>query len=207
MGLFVLLAALAETINETVKEKIEYTRAEKERREYENIDFNNIDYVTFDGTEPAYRIETEEEYDPVRTWNLTEMNGAPCYGTRTVEYEVEDGENYCFTIRYNDDTEIYRKFHETSPLTEKLLKHSEENNSNKEEELLKHLQNAITQENVDAQGIKVSNKHLTISNYGNEVTNEIIYPDDNCKVPLMCPHCKAKIPQESVYCCYCGKKI
>ena len=36
---------------------------------------------------------------------------------------MEDGKNYCFTIRYNDGTEIYRVFHESSPITERLLEY------------------------------------------------------------------------------------
>ena len=143
MGLFVLLAALAETINETVKEKIEYTRAEKERREYENIDFYNIDYVTFDGTEPAYRIEVEDEFDPVMTNFLSDMDGWAHYETKEVEYEVPDGENYLFTIRYNDGSEIYRKFHEDSPLAERLLEYCD-NQDNELEDILEEVNDVIS---------------------------------------------------------------
>jgi|GEM_PF-5035141 len=177
MGLFILLTALAETINDTIKEKIEDTRAEKEKREYENIDFNNIDYVTFDGTEPAYRIETEEEYDPVNTVALSQMNGAPCYATKTVEYEVPNGENYCFTIRYKDGSEIYRMFHEDSPLTKRLLEYCINDFSKEINEV------------VDA-----------ISNIG-------LLINEDQELPLMCPHCKTKIPLKSVFCSNCGKKI
>ncbi|MBR2152577.1 MAG: hypothetical protein IJ944_04755 [Clostridia bacterium] len=177
MSLFILLAALAETINETIKEKIEDTRAEKEKRKYENIDFNNIDYVTFDGTEPAYRIEVEEEFDPVMTNFLSDLDGWAHYETKEAEYEVPDGENYCFTIRYKDGSEIYRMFHEDSPLTKRLLEYCINDFSKEINEV------------VDA-----------ISNIG-------LLVNEDQELPLMCPHCKAKIPQESVYCCYCGKKI
>ena len=56
--------------------------------------------MTFHGTETAYRIEEEEEYDPMYSLGLEAMNGAPCYGTRTVRYRVENGENYNFTTLY-----------------------------------------------------------------------------------------------------------
>jgi hypothetical protein len=121
--LFVLLAALIETISDTIKENAENRRALEEKRRYENIDWDNIKSVTFHGTETAYRIEEEEEYDPMYTNGLSAMNGAPCYGTRTVRYRVEDGENYNFTILYKTGVRIHRTFHETSPLTERLLEY------------------------------------------------------------------------------------
>lgn len=127
MGLFTLLFALGETISDTIREKNEYRLALKEQQRYEDIDWANIKSVTLDYTEPAYRIETEEEYDPVNSYYLSEMNNAPCYATKEVSYEVEDGENYCFTIRYKDGAEIYRKFHETSHLSERLLKYCDDN--------------------------------------------------------------------------------
>ena len=123
MGLFVLIAALLETITDTIKGAARLTIEEAERRRYENIDFPNIESVTFDGVETAYRIETEEEFDPVRSYDLSQQDGWAHYETKTVEYEVEDGLNYLFTIRYKDGSEIYRKFHETSPLTKKLLEY------------------------------------------------------------------------------------
>ena len=109
----------------TLKEKAENRRALEEKRRYEDIDFNNIEYVTFDGTETAYRIETEEEFDPVMTNFLTQQDGWQHYETRTVEYEVENGKNYCFVIKYKDGAKIYRKFHETSQLSKQLLKYCE----------------------------------------------------------------------------------
>lgn len=127
MGLFTLLVALGSTISDTIRERKEEQRILEEKHCYENIDFDNIAYVTFEGTETAYRIETEEEFDPVMTNFLTDRDGWQHYETQTVEYEVEDGENYCFTIVYNDGTEIYREFHETSPLTEKLLEYCNQN--------------------------------------------------------------------------------
>lgn len=130
MGIFVLLSALIETISDTIKEKANNRRALEERRCYEDIDWGNIELVTLDCTETAYRIEEEEEFDPVATHFLTQQDGWQHYETKTVEYEVEDGENYCFTIRYKNGTEIYRKFHETSPLTERLLEYC--NNASKE---------------------------------------------------------------------------
>ena len=105
----------------TIKEGFEIYRERKERKQYENIDFDNIASVTFDGTMPAYRIETEEEFDIVNSTYLTDLDGWQHYETETVEYEVPDGNDYCFTIRYKNGTEIYRKFHESSPITAKLL--------------------------------------------------------------------------------------
>ena len=126
MGLFVLFAALVETISETIREKREQHNAFEEQRRYENIDWDNIESVTLDGTETAYRIEEEEEFDIVKTNFLSEMDGWAHYETETVEYKIENGENYCFTIKYKDGTKIYRKFHETSPLTERLLTYVKE---------------------------------------------------------------------------------
>lgn len=128
MGLFTLLFALGATIKETIRENAENLRAEQERLRYEDIDWNNIEWVTLDGTETAYRIEEREEFDIVATNFLSEMDGWPHYETETVEYEVEDGENYCFTIKYKNGTTIYRKFHEDSSLTERLLTYVKEDN-------------------------------------------------------------------------------
>ncbi len=121
MGLFVLLAALFETIGDTIKESAENRRALEEQRRYEDIDWDNIAFVTFDGAVPAYRIEEEEEFDIVASVFLTQQDGWQHYETKTLEYEVPDGEDYCFTIRYKNGTEIYRKFHESSEIAQKLL--------------------------------------------------------------------------------------
>lgn len=129
MGLFTLIAALIGATRETIKEKIENERALEEKRQYENIDWDNIDFVFFNGTETAYRIEEEEEFDPVASYFLTQQDGWQHYETKTVEYEVEDGLNYCFSIKYKDGTEIYRVFHESSPLTDRLLEHYNKNMS------------------------------------------------------------------------------
>jgi hypothetical protein len=121
MGLFVLLAALAETIGDTIKESVRDYQAQEERKRLEKIDFDNVQCVTLDDVETAYRIETEEEFDIVASDFLTQQDGWQHYETKTVEYEVEDGVNYCFTIRYKNGTTIYRKFHESSPIAQKLL--------------------------------------------------------------------------------------
>ena len=121
MGLFTLLFALGETITDTIREGAERRRALEEQRRYEYIDWDNIEYVAFHGTETAYRIEEEEEFDIVATNFLSEMDGWPHYETQTVEHTVENGEDYCFTIKYKNGTKIYRKFHESSPITERLL--------------------------------------------------------------------------------------
>lgn len=123
MGLLTLLFALGGAISETVRENAENRRAAEEQRRYEDIDWSNIKYVTLDCTETAYCIETEEEFDPVATDFLTRQDGWQHYETKTVEYEVENGLNYCFTIGYKNGTEIYRKFHESSWLTERLLEY------------------------------------------------------------------------------------
>ena len=121
MGIFALLAALLETIGDTMKEKSQEAQEQKERERLENIDFYNIESVSLDYTEPAYRTETAEEFDPVMSDFLTRQDGWQHYETETVEYEVLDGENYCFTITYKDGSKIYRKFHESSPITQRLL--------------------------------------------------------------------------------------
>ena len=122
MGLFVLLAALIDTIRDTIKENTENFLERKEQERLENIDFNNVQCVTLDFVEPAYRTETEEEFDAVATDFLTRQDGWQHYETKTVEYEVEDGENYCFTITFKNGSKIYRKFHESSEIAQKLLK-------------------------------------------------------------------------------------
>ncbi len=121
MGLFTLGVSLFETLREIGKEKQANRVALEEKRRYEDIDFDNIESVILEGTEQAFRTETREEYDAMGTIGLSNMNGQPCYTTTTVHYEVPDGANYCFAIKYRNDTTIYRKFHESSPITERLL--------------------------------------------------------------------------------------
>ena len=126
MGIFTLLSALVATISDTIRESVERNRAIEEQRRYEDIDWGNIEYVTLDGTETAYRIEEEEEFDIVMSDFLTQQDGWQHYETKTVQHEVEDGGNYCFTIRYKDGKEIHRKFHEDSDLSERLLTYVKE---------------------------------------------------------------------------------
>lgn len=130
MGLFVLLSALFAATGETIREARNRQVALEEKARYETIDWDNIVAVTLVGTETAYRTYEEEEFDIVATNYLSEMDGWPHYETQTVEYQVEDGENYCFIIRYKNCAEIYRKFHETSPLTERLLEYVDETDFN-----------------------------------------------------------------------------
>lgn len=144
MGLFTLLFALGATISDTIRESVESRRELEERRRYEDIDWSNIENVAFYGTQTAFRIEEEEEYDPMYTIGLSKMNGAPCYGTRTVEHLVENGENYCFNIRYKNGTEIYREFHETSPLTERLLEYCN-NTSNEVSAVMDAVNNVVSE--------------------------------------------------------------
>lgn len=123
----VLLFALIETICDTAKEKREHRRIVKEKQRYEDIDFRNIASVTLDGVTTAYRTETEEEFDPVMSDYLTRQDGWQHYETNTVEYEVENGLDYMFTIRYKNGKTIYRKFHESSWLTARLLGYCNKN--------------------------------------------------------------------------------
>ena len=123
MGLFTVLFALGATIGETIKEVVTGLAEDKARLRYETIDWDNIESVTFDGTETAYRTEEEEEFDIVKSNFLSDMDGWAHYETQTVEYEVEDGLNYLFTIKYKDGTIIYRKFHEASYHTQRLLEY------------------------------------------------------------------------------------
>ena len=125
MGLFTLLTALVVTIGDTIKENKNVQQEIESTKRYENIDFHNIESVILDGVETAYRIETEEEFDPVMTDFLTQQDGWQHYETRTVEYEVENGKNYCFIIKYKDGTKIYRNFHENSHISQQLLKYCE----------------------------------------------------------------------------------
>ncbi len=129
MGIFTLLSALVATIDDTINESIDNHRRLEEKRRYEDINFDSINSVTLDCTEPAFRIETEEKFDVVMSDFLTQQDGWQHYETKTVQHEVPDGENYCFTIRYNDGSEIYRKFHEDSPLTERLLEYCNDDTS------------------------------------------------------------------------------
>lgn len=139
----VLLFALIETICDTAREKIEHLHELKEKQRYEDINFRNIESVTLDGVETAYRTETEEEFDPLRTDFLSRQDGWQHYETNTVEYEVEDGLNYLFTIQYKNGTTIYRKFHESSGLTAKLLGYCNQNN-----EISKEIEDAIENRNI-----------------------------------------------------------
>lgn len=153
MGLLVLLTALFETITGTIKENHDKRRAIQEQKRYENIDFNNIAYVTLDDIEQAYRIETEEEFDPLATDFLTRQDGWQHYETQTVEYEVPDGSNYCFTIKYKNGQTIYRKFHEGSPLTARLLEYSNKNDNNNYDEIIKAIDDVVDEINLVIDGL------------------------------------------------------
>jgi hypothetical protein len=121
MGLFVLLAALCETIGDAIKESVNDHCEQKAQKRYEQLDFDNIVSVKLEDIEPAYRIETEEEFDIVASDFLTRQDGWQHYETKTVEHVVEDGENYCFTITFKNGCKLYRKFHESSEIAQKLL--------------------------------------------------------------------------------------
>ena len=121
MGCLVVIIAVFNTLFEALGDfcaKIIGWLLEKHRN---RIDFANIASVTLDKIETAYRTETEEEFDPVMSDFLTQQDGWQHYETQTVEYEVEDGYNYFFTIRYHNGKTIHRRFHSSSPLTQRLL--------------------------------------------------------------------------------------
>ena len=92
---------------------------------YDNIDFANIDSVTIVNTEMTYRTETEEEFDPVMTNFLTDMDGWQHYETKTVEYEVENGHNITFLICFTNGTNTKRTYHESHHLAQRLLEISQ----------------------------------------------------------------------------------
>lgn len=122
MGLFVLLAALFETIGDSIKESRMNRRLEHSREVYENlIDFDKVVAVKLDAVEPAYRTETEEEFDIVASDSLSRCDGWQHYETKTVEYEVEDGEYYHFTVTYKNGNQYFYKYHCSRPIAQKLL--------------------------------------------------------------------------------------
>ncbi len=72
----------------------------------DDIDFSNIDSVTVTNTEMTYRTETEEEFDPVMTNFLTDMDGWQHYETKTVEF-VKLYLFNCYTfIKFFDITQM-----------------------------------------------------------------------------------------------------
>lgn len=91
----------------------------------DDIDFVNIDYVTIIDTEMTYRIETEEEFDPVMTNFLTDMDGWQHYETKTIEYEVENGYAITFLICFNNGANTTRTYHESHPIARRLQNISE----------------------------------------------------------------------------------
>lgn len=103
-----------------------------------DIDFANIDSVTIIDTEMTYRIETEEEFDPVMTNFLTDMDGWQHYETKTIEYEVENGYAITFLIVFTNGTNITRTYHESHRLAQRLLDISQ--NSNVLDKVIESLQ-------------------------------------------------------------------
>ncbi len=91
----------------------------------DEIDFLNIDSVTVIDTEMTYRIETEEEFDPVMTNFITDMDGWQHYETKTIEYEVENGYAITFLICFTNGTSITRTYHELHPIAQRLQNISE----------------------------------------------------------------------------------
>lgn len=121
MGCLVALIAVFNTLSEMLFELCAGMVGRIQEAKYNHIDFDNIKQVTLCDVEVAYRTETEEEFDPVMSDFLTQQDGWQHYETQTVEYEVENGENYHFIIMYKDGKEIHRTYHESSPLTDRLL--------------------------------------------------------------------------------------
>ena len=91
----------------------------------DSIDFDNIEIVYLANAETTYRIETEEEFDIVMTNFLSELDGWPHYETKTVEYEVSDGEIYTFLIFYENNDLETRQYHSSSRIAKILLNHPE----------------------------------------------------------------------------------
>lgn len=91
----------------------------------DGIDFKNIETVDIIDCEETYRIETEEEFDPVMTNFLTEQDGWQHYETKTVEYEVFNGLEYTFLIYYCNGTHETRVYHESSDFAQRLISISE----------------------------------------------------------------------------------
>lgn len=104
----------------------------------DGIDFANIDSVTIIDTEMTYRTETEEEFDPVMTNSLTDMDGWQHYETKTIEYEVENGYAITFLICFTNGTNITRTYHESHRLAQRLLGISQ--NSNVLDKVIESLQ-------------------------------------------------------------------
>lgn len=104
----------------------------------DGIDFTNIDSVTIIDTEMTYRTETEEEFDPVMTNFLTDMDGWQHYETKTIEYEVENGYAITFLICFTNGTNITRTYHESHRLAQRLLDISQ--NSNVLDKVIESLQ-------------------------------------------------------------------
>lgn len=94
----------------------------------DDIDFANIDSVTVTNTEMTYRTETEEEFDPVMTNFLTDMDGWQHYETKTVEYEVENGYAITFLIYYTNGSSVTKTYHELHPIAQRLQEISENHN-------------------------------------------------------------------------------
>lgn len=91
----------------------------------DGIDFVNIDSITIIDTEMTYRTETEEEFDPVMTNFLTDMDGWQHYETKTIEYEVENGYAITFLVCFTNGTNITRTYHESHPIAQRLQNISE----------------------------------------------------------------------------------
>lgn len=91
----------------------------------DGMDFKNIETVDIINCEMTYRIETEEEFDPVMTNFLTEQDGWQHYETKTVEYEVENGYEYTFLIYYKNGSKETRVYHESSNFAQRLISISE----------------------------------------------------------------------------------
>lgn len=77
----------------------------------------------------TYRIETEEEFDPVMTEYLTQQDGWQHYETKTIEYEVENGYAITFLICFTNGTNITRTYHESHPVAQRLQNISEKSSA------------------------------------------------------------------------------
>ena len=89
------------------------------------IDFGDIESVDIIDSQMTYIIEEREEFDPVMSNFLTDMDGWQHYETKTVEYQVENGYEYTFLISFFNSPSQMLTYHEDSPVAQKLIEISE----------------------------------------------------------------------------------
>ena len=123
MALFALFSAIGSALSEQIRESARNGKWSKIVRDQDDMDWENIEHVALVRAETTYRIETREEFDPVMTDMLSQMDGWAHYETETVEHRINNGENYVFSIKCKNGNEIFCKSHESSSLTARLLEY------------------------------------------------------------------------------------